>query len=214
MGMNERVSLAALSAEMGAKAVLLPFESVTRRFLTGRASVDYTPVLADKDAEYDELFQINIEKLVPQIAGPGSLEQVGPVADLEGQPVTQVIVGGGSSGRFDDLRMAAEIVKGRQVHKDCRLLVAPASRLVYLEALKKGLIRILAEAGAVVMHPGSPVQPVGLSSAMAHERCLTTGAPRERYHGTGTPEIYICSAATAAASALNAAVTDPIQHRR
>lgn len=214
MSIGERSTLSNLSVEMGAKAAICPYESVTRRYLTGRSASDFSPVLADKDAEYEEMFQTNIDRLMPQIAGPDRLDNVKVAAELEGLAVHQVVVGTCISGRFEELRIAAEILKGKQVHPDCRMLVVPASGPIYLEALKKGLIRVFVEAGAIVMNPGCRVALVGGQGLLAPgERCLVTANCRLRGPGgSANGEVYLCSAATAAASALNAAITDPTRY--
>lgn len=216
MGISERTTLAGLSVEMGAKAAIFPYESITRRYLTGRTTTNYTAVMADKDAEYEDIFQINIDRLTPQVAGPGCFDRIRAAAELEGLTINQVIIGTGSSGRYDDLRVAADIIKGKQIHDDCRLLIVPASRSVYLEALKKGLIRVFVEAGAIILNPGCRVHPHDDQGLLAQgERCLVT-ASGEHPEGVDSNkrEVYICSAATAAASALNAAVTDPTRYGR
>ncbi len=211
MSINERQTLSLLSTSMGAMAALCPFDSSVRRYLNGRTGTQYHPVVADKDAEYQEIFQINIEQLVPQIMCPGDPGEVKPVAELENLTVSQIIIGTSANGRFEDLRIASEVLKGRQVSENCQLFICPASRSVYIEALKKGLIRILAEAGAVILPPG--VEP-GINSPIPTlaegENRLSTGCqtvPGERQ--TDSTSTYYCSPATAAASAINAAITEP-----
>jgi 3-isopropylmalate/(R)-2-methylmalate dehydratase large subunit len=212
MSVSERTTLTNLSVEMGAKTAICPYEAVTRRYLTGRSASDYWPVVADKDAEYEAMYQINVDRLAPQIAGPNRFDKIRAVAELEEVPVHYVVLGGCVSGLFEELRIAAEILKGKQVHPDCRLVVIPASRSIYIEALRKGLIRILAEAGAAIMDPGcrTPLSGNPAFGGAPGERSLTTAncwLSESRPHTDS--EIYFCSAATAAASALNASITDP-----
>ncbi|MFQ6008888.1 MAG: aconitase family protein, partial [Candidatus Zixiibacteriota bacterium] len=214
MSISERTTLTNLSVELGAKAAICPYEAITRRYLTGRSASDYAPVIADKDAEYEAIYQINIDRLAPQIAGPNRFDKIRAVAELEELPVHYVILGGCVSGRFEELRIAAEILKAKQVHSDCRMFVIPASRSIYIEALRKGLIRILAEAGAAIIDPG-------YQTPLLVDRLLLD--PGQRYLTTANcwlsesylhkdAEIYFCSAATAAASSLNAAITDPTRY--
>ncbi|HPI33547.1 MAG TPA: aconitase family protein, partial [candidate division Zixibacteria bacterium] len=132
MSISERVTLCNASADLGAKAAICPFEAVTRRYLNARGGGRYQAMLSDKDAEYVEMFQINIDQLTPQIAGPNSAAEIHAARELDGLSVQMVVIGGGTNGRFDDLRVAADILKGKQVHQDCRVLVVPASRSVYL----------------------------------------------------------------------------------
>ena len=131
-------------------------------------------MVADRNAEYEEMYQITIDHLTPMLAQATATMEVLPVTERESLPVQVIVLGTASNGRFDDLRIAAEILKGKQVHADCRLLVYPSSRSVYLEALKKGLIRVLVEAGAVVMYPGYGGLTDIRTMLAAGERALTT----------------------------------------
>ncbi len=216
MNISERITLCNASTDLGAKAAVCPFEAVTRRFLNPRTGAHYQPVLPDKDADYLEMFQINIDNLPPQIAGPNTIQALRPVQELDGLSVQLVVIGTGINGRFDDLRVVADIVKGKKVHDDCRMLVIPASRTVYIEALKKGLIRQFVEAGAVVMDPAAGLYADNLHLLLGSgERCLTTTNAAlfdtAEKHGA---ELYLCSPATAAASALNARITEPTPYVR
>jgi homoaconitase/3-isopropylmalate dehydratase large subunit len=215
MSIGERFTLANLSASAGATAAVCHFDSATRRFLTARATGGYAPVIADKDAVYGGMYQINTDQLIPQIAGPNTVGKVRAVAELEGTPVNQIILGTCSSGRFEDLRIGAEILKGKKINRDCRLLVIPGSRTVYLDALKKGLIRAYVEAGAVIMNPGFRADMGAIVRSMAAgEKCLATigsldFADHDDAVDSSGRDIYICSPATAAASALSGSITDP-----
>ena len=214
MNISERYTLTNVAMDMGARAALAPFDSITRRYLTGRTNSDYAPVVSDKDAVYDEMYQINIDQLTPQIFCPGKVNGVKAVAELEGLPAHQIILGTCTNGRLDDLRIAAEILKGKQVHTDCRLVIFPASRVVFLEALKKGLIRVLVEAGAIIMHPGCNTCFGGNAEIFAvGSRTLATADGSFLKGGLALQtETYLCSPATAAASAINAAITDPTRY--
>lgn len=216
MSISERVTLCNASADLGAKAAICPFEAVTRRYLNSHGGGHYQAMLSDKDADYLEMFQINIDQLAPQIAGPNTTAEIHAVKDLDSLSVQLVVIGGEANGRFDDLRVVSDILKGKQVHQDCRLMIVPASRSVYLEALKKGLIRIFAEAGAAVADPSAGLHAGHLAEQVAPgERCLATSNTslfaRAGVHGA---ELYVCSPATAAASALNARITDPTPYVR
>ncbi|UCD64808.1 MAG: hypothetical protein JSW34_05070 [Candidatus Zixiibacteriota bacterium] len=213
MGISERFTLTSLTLDTGAIVAVCSFDSITRRFLTGRTSLHYRPMVADKNAEYEQIYQINIDHLNPQLAHVAT-DQIKPVAESEGLPVSLIILGTASNGRFDDIRVAAEVLKGKRVSPECRLLIYPASRAVYLEALKKGLVRILVEAGAIVMYPGYWTR-AGRRGSLADrgERVLATSNSR-LVDGLDPEqsEVYLCSPATAAASALNAAITDPARY--
>jgi 3-isopropylmalate/(R)-2-methylmalate dehydratase large subunit len=216
MTIGERFSLSGLSLRTGAKAVMCAYDATTRRYLTGRTMTRYQPVVPDKDAEYSSQYQINIEHLVPQIAlKSGAAADIRPVSELEDTPVQQVILGSHTAGRFEDLRVAADILKGKQVHEDTRLVIIPGSRQVYLEALKKGLIRVFAEAGAIIMNAGDCSCTLGSELYMTEgERCLTTCGAVDLERETAGRDVYLCSPATAAASALRGVITDPTRFVR
>ncbi len=210
MSVSERFTLANLALDLGARAAVCPFDSTVRRYLTGRTMTAYSAVIADRDAVYEGLYQINIDHLAPQLLKSGKSPDVRPVADLEGMSVQLVVLGTCSNGRFDDLRIAADILKGRKLNPECRLLIYPGSRSIYLEALKKGLIRVFIEAGAIVMHPGCWQSLDEKSYLAPGERALATtnGAFGKAFNAIDA-EVYLCSPATAATSALNGAITDP-----
>jgi homoaconitase/3-isopropylmalate dehydratase large subunit len=209
MSISERFTLCGLAPTTGAAAAICPFDSATRRYLTGRVSAAVTPVMADRNAVYEQHYQVNIEQLPPQIAPLGKWAEIKPVAELETLPVNRVILGSAINGRFDDLRIAADILKGKKISADCNLLVFPASRTTYLEALKKGLIRILSEAGATIFPPGCGSHDLPAWGMLTEgDRCLTTA------DGSGLvvpekAEVFLCSPATAATTALKAAITSP-----
>ena len=210
MTISERFTLCNLSRDIGAVSAICSFDSVTRRYLTGRTQAQFMPVIADKNAEYADLYQINIDKLPPQISN-GNNESIKPAAEYENLAVQVIIIGTESNGRFDDLRVAAEILKGKHVSPDCRLYIYPSSRSVYIEALKKGLIRVLVESGATIVFPGAHnIFETGSPFLAKGERALVTS----NYSLIGSldaekSDVFICSPATAAAAAINGTITDP-----
>lgn len=213
LSMSERITLSTLAAELGACGAICPYDSLTRRFLTGRSSVSYRPVIPDKNAEYTEQYQIGVESLTPRLLDPTA--GVKPVSELDGLPAPLIVLGTLANGRFDDLRIAAEILKGKQVHPDCRLVVIPASHSVYLEALKKGLLRLFIEAGAIILPTTGQLETRLLGALGANERCLIAAdlATARTLAGPTIP-FAVVSPATAAVSALNGAITDPTRFVR
>jgi len=211
MTISERFTLTNMAVEIGAKVAICPFDTTTRRYFLGRTKMPFRPALADKDAVYEETYEFNVERIKPQAATPHSIDRVAPVAELEGLPIAQVVIGSCANGRFDDLRVAADIFKGKKVDPDVRVLIFPGSRAVYLEALKKGLIRAFIEAGGTVMNPGiGPYRGDGTSLLAPGERCLATTSDNSRgVMGSPEAEVYLVSPATAAASALRGVITDP-----
>ncbi|MDF1543502.1 MAG: aconitase family protein [bacterium] len=218
--MSERFTLAGMAHTLKARGAICHFDSTIRRYLTNRNNSQYAPVVADKDAIYDGLYQMNIDHLPPQIAGPNSFESIRAVSELEDTHIDQVVLGTCASGRFDDLRIGAEIIKGKKISKNCRLLVVPGSTAVYLEAVKKGLIRAYIEAGAIIMYPGYGHSPQAILNLLAPgEKCLATignmpelSTEEQIQNEANPPEIFICSPATAAASALTGSITDPTRY--
>ncbi len=216
MSVGERFTLSNLTALTGARAGTCAYDATTRRFLTGRTLTRYQPVLPDKDAEYQQIYQLNIEQIGPQIASGSNPVDIRRVEEAEDLPVSLIVLGPCTTGRFEDLRVAAEILKGRQVHEDCLMAVIPGSRRVYLEALKKGLIRVFAEAGAVMMSPGCGAEVLRRGGLLApNDRCLTTSYRQFLDGQNGSRvEMYLCSPATAAASALHGVITEPTRYLR
>lgn len=148
----------------------------------------------------------------PQIACPHSVDNVKPVKDVAGLKVHQVLIGSCTNGRLEDLKVAAEILEGKKVHPDVRLLVIPASRRVYLEALKAGYIEIFIKTGALVLNPGcGPCLGAHQGLLASGEVCLST--TNRNFKGRmGSPEsfIYLASPATAAISAVKGEITEPL----
>jgi 3-isopropylmalate/(R)-2-methylmalate dehydratase large subunit len=209
MSLSERITLTELLSALDPAAVICPYDATTRRFLNGRSTGRYAPFMPDKDAEYENAYQVHVDHVTPMVICHCDIHQVKAAAELESTPVHHVIVGGCTSGRFEDLRIASEILRNKEVHVDCRLYVVPGSRTVYLEALKKGLIRLFVEAGAIVTHPGY-LPPVALKANGEGEKVLATASSAffDRTN-SAAKNIYLCSPATAAASALNGVITDP-----
>lgn len=216
MTIGERYALASLSSATGAVATICAYDATTRRYLTGRTMTRFQPVMPDKDAEYQQIYQVNIDQLTPKIEKQGAEREIKELAEVDGLTVHQVILGTCTAGRFEDLRVAADVLKGKQVHADCRLIIIPGSRAVYLEALKKGLIRVFVESGAVVMYPGCYPGAMENSGFLAEgERCLTTAnRPIPGLTDSTGAEVFLCSPATAAATALNGVITDPTRFVR
>jgi 3-isopropylmalate/(R)-2-methylmalate dehydratase large subunit len=212
MSIEERMTLCNMAVEAGAKTGLCAADEVTRRFLEdqGRGE-DYMPLSPDPDASYERLIGLNVSDLSPQVAFPHFVDNVRPIEEAEGIPIDQVFVGTCTNGRLSDLRVVAEILKGHKVHPCLRLLVGPASRRIYLDALREGLLETLVEAGAVILPPGCGAC-VGVHQGILAdgERCLST--QNRNFQGRmGNPhgEIFLASPATAAATAVRGKITDP-----
>jgi 3-isopropylmalate/(R)-2-methylmalate dehydratase large subunit len=211
MSVASRQVLCNMAAEMGAKNGYVAPDDTTEAWLTGRTSKAYQIILPDPDATYAQVLDYDVSNLVPQVAKPHRVDNVVPVTDMAGTRIHQALIGTCTNGRLEDLRSAAEILRGRYIAPGVRLLVLPASREVLLDAIEAGIISDLLAAGATLLNPGCG------PCLGAHEGCM---APGERTISTANrnfrgrmgsreAEIYLASPATVAASALAGTITDP-----
>ena len=212
MSMSGRFTIANMAVEAGAKVGLFPSDEVTREYLKaeGRGK-GYKPLAADADAIYEKTIRINVNKLEPTVSKPHTVDNTALARELKGTKIQQVVIGTCTNGRLEDLAVAADILKGNRPAKGVRLIIAPASRRVLLEAIDTGYIKTFIESGAIVLPPGcGPC--LGLHQGMLGdgEACLST-ANRNFEGRMGNPKsfIYLGSPATAAASALTGEITDP-----
>jgi 3-isopropylmalate/(R)-2-methylmalate dehydratase large subunit len=209
--LSGRMTLCNMAAEMGAKNAYVAPDEKTRAFLEGRAPRTYDEVLPDEGAAYERTLSYDVAGLGPQVACPHAVDNVAPVGEVAGTCVDQVVVGTCTNGRVDDLVVAANILRNRRVAPGVRVLVFPASRATYLEALGIGALATLAEAGCIIMNPGcGPCLGAHEGVLAAGEVCLSTANRNFRGRmGSTEAEVYLCSPATAAASALYGRITDP-----
>lgn len=210
--MDARFTLCNHAAELGAKAAVMPYDDKTEAWLAGRVQGPQDPVSADPDALYEETREFNLSSLDPRISLPSKIDQVAPVREAVGKAVDMAFIGSCTNGRLDDLETAAKILAGKRVAKGTRLLVNPGTRGVYLQALEAGIIRTLAEAGALVL-PAGCGSCVGMNRQYvpADGEIVISSANRNLQGRLGNPnaDIYIASPATVAASALTGKITDP-----
>ena len=210
--MSERLTIASMAVESGAKVGLFPSDEITRSYLErhGRGQ-KFRPLNPDPDTSYERVVEIDATRLEPLVAKPHSVDNTALVRELEDMKVQQVFIGTCSNGRLEDLAVAAEILKGRKRHPDTRLIVAPASRGILSEAIQAGYIQALIEAGAVIAPPGCAAC-LGVHHGVLGdgEVCLST-ANRNFKGRMGNPEafIYLASPATAAATAIAGRIADP-----
>ena len=212
MTVSERLTIANMAVEAGAKVGLFPSDRVTQSFLRAHGRGDkYVKLVPDADASYERVISVNLDRLEPMLALPHAVDNVRPVTEAKGVKTEQAFIGTCTNGRLEDLAVAADILKGKKTHRNTRLLVAPASRQVLLEAIRRGYIRTLVEAGATILPPGCAAC-LGLHQGVLAdgEVCIST-ANRNFKGRMGNPEgmIYLASPATAAASAIKGEITDP-----
>ncbi|HIE16694.1 MAG TPA: 3-isopropylmalate dehydratase large subunit [Dehalococcoidia bacterium] len=212
MTISDRLTIANMAVEAGAKVGIFPSDGVTRRYLTSRGRVNkYKAVYPDVDAEYERAVAIDVAELEPMVAVPHTVDSVVPARMLTGTKVDQVFIGTCTNGRLEDLAVAASILKSKKCHPSVRLLVAPASQQVLTTALRAGYIETLIAAGAILLPPGCAAC-FGLHQGVLgdNEVCLST-ANRNFKGRMGNPDasIYLASPATAAAAAITGEITDP-----
>jgi 3-isopropylmalate/(R)-2-methylmalate dehydratase large subunit len=212
MPMSERLTIASITVEAGAKTGLFPSDEVTKGYLESRGrGQSYHPLESDHDASYERVIEMDVTKLEPMIAKPHAVDNTTPVTELEDVEVQQVFIGTCSSGRLEDLEVVAGILIGKKRHPDVRLIVAPASKEVLSEAIRRGYIQILLDAGAIILPPGCAAC-LGLHHGVLGdgEVCLSTS--NRNFKGRmGNPDafIYLGSPATAAATTITGRITDP-----
>jgi 3-isopropylmalate/(R)-2-methylmalate dehydratase large subunit len=210
--MNDRRTIATQGAEISADFTTFPVDELCRDFLEAHSGRPYTAADADPDASYEAVREIDLSTLEPYVARPGGVaHNAVPVSEIEQRPVNQCFIGSCANGQLEDLRIAADVLRGQQVARGVRLIVTPASQAVYAEAIKAGYVEAIADAGAIVTNSTCGAcfgYHMGLLGK--GEVCLT--ASTRNFKGRmGSPdaEIYMASPYTVAASAIAGHVIDP-----
>lgn len=223
LSMDDRFTIANMAIEAGGKNGIFPVDDVTveyieahmnpaRREACQKAGIPaYTVYEADEDAEYDETYVIDLSQLKPTVAFPHLPENTHTIDEVGDIAIDQVVIGSCTNGRLEDIKTAAEILKGRKVAKGLRVIVIPATQQVYLDAMKAGYIQTFIEAGAIVSTPTCGPCLGGYMGILAdHERCVsTTNRNFVGRMGHVTSEIYLASPAVAAASAVTGKISGP-----
>lgn len=213
MSTSGRLVLCNMSVEAGATSGIVPADGETVRYLRDEAGVNdpVTLVLPDSNANYVQEIDIDVSDLEPQVACPHTVDNVKSICDVVGTNVHQIVIGSCTNGRLDDLQIAARIIRGRKISGNTRMLVFPASGKIYSQALERGYIGDFMEAGAVVMNPGcGPCLGIHEGALADGEVALsTTNRNFKGRMGNPKSEVYLCSPAVAAASAITGEITDP-----
>jgi 3-isopropylmalate/(R)-2-methylmalate dehydratase large subunit len=210
MDIDERMTLCNVVIESGAKTGIIKPSPEILASLKEKSPLSFPLVESDSDAVYEQSYSFDAGKIEPQVALPPSPDNVVPVSEIKNVPIHQAFIGSCASGRMEDLRMAARILKGRKIHPAVRMIIIPGSRQIQLQALKEGLIEVFLEAHAIVSTPSCG----GCSGVQAFlsgkEVCIGTGTRNEPGRmGSFEAQIYLASAATVAASAITGEITDP-----
>ena len=213
LSMDGRFTMANMAIEAGAKAGLFAVDDKTREYVRGRARRPYTVHESDGDADYGRVVEYDVSGLEPQVACPHSPSNTKPVSGIGRIEIDQVVIGSCTNGRLEDLRIAAQVLGGRQVHPRVRCIVIPGSQSVYLEALREGLIEAFVNSGAAVSTPTcGPCLGGYMGVLAAGERCVST-TNRNFVGRMGSPEseVYLSNPAVAAASAVAGRIASPAE---
>jgi 3-isopropylmalate/(R)-2-methylmalate dehydratase large subunit len=211
LSIESRVTMSNMAVEIGAKFGIFNADEKTLVYLKGRGEGSLQEIAADADASYLATHEIDVSGLAPQVACPHSVGNVKPVTEVQGKPVNQAVLGSCTNGRVEDLKAAAEILKGKRVDPSTRLLVYPASRDVYIQAMEEGAIKDLAEAGGIICNPSCGPCFGGHVGLMSKGEACISSTNRNFKGRMGSPEaeVYLASPATVASSALKGVITDP-----
>ena len=211
ISMDSRFTICNMAIEAGAKNGIIPFDDITADYVKNRNKRPYKVYLPDEDADYKEVFEIDVSSIPLEVALPHLPSNVKPAEELGDIYIDQVVIGSCTNGRMEDLRIAAQILKGKKVHPYVRLIVIPATQEIYLQALREGLIEIFISAGASVSTPTCGPCLGGHMGILAKgERALAT-TNRNFIGRMGHPEseVYLCGPAVAAASSIAGKITVP-----
>ncbi len=208
----ERMTICNMTVEMGAKNGIIEPNKATIEYLKKRLPQEKFKIYtSDPDYDYHEEFYFNIDDLEPQIACPNSVDNVKDARNVLGTHIDEAFIGSCTNGRFEDLRMAAEILKDEKVHDDVRMIIVPASSETYLKALKKGLIKIFIDAGAIVCNPGcGPCLGAHMGVLSSGEVCISTS--NRNFQGRmGDPKskVYLANPIIVAQSAIKGEISIP-----
>jgi 3-isopropylmalate/(R)-2-methylmalate dehydratase large subunit len=212
IGMDGRLTMATISAELSAEFSLFPYDRVLEEYLEGRAKWPYEPAHPDPDAVYDTVIDVDLASLEPQVVKPGRVAwNSANVTEVAGQKVDQAFIGSCANGRLSDFAVAAEMVKGRTVAPGVRFIVTPGSQAILKEAIKAGYVETLMDAGAVVTSSTCGACFGGHMGLLADGEVCITASTRNFKGRMGSPnaDIFMGSPATVAASAVQGVITDP-----
>jgi len=204
--LSERMTIVNLASEMGAKNAVFPPDEVLQKYLNAANGV-----WADPDAKYIKEYCIELSEVFPVVAAPHHVDNVKAVSEVAGTPIQQAVIGTCTNGRIEDIRIAAEIIKGKTLPSDFQLLVIPASREIYLQAMEEGLIQIFLHAGANILSP-SCGPCLGTGQGIPADGINVISTANRNFKGRmGNPNanVYLASPATVAYSALAGQITDP-----
>ena len=211
MDVAGRLTMCNMAVESGAKNGIMEPNKAILDYLNARNIKDFQIFRSDKDSIYERRYDFDVNDLQPQIACPDNVDNVYPISRVEGAEINQAFIGSCTNGRLEDLRLAAGILEGAKVHDDVRLIIVPASKNIYLDALKEGIIEIFLDAGAIVCNPGcGPCLGAHMGVIGQGEVCIST-TNRNFVGRMGDPdsEVYLANPAVVAASSIAGEIKEP-----
>ena len=211
LSMDDRFTMANMAIEAGGKNGIFPVDDKTIEYVKEHSNKEWTKFEADEDAEYDAVYEIDLSKLRPTIAFPHLPENTKTVDEAKGLEMDQVVIGSCTNGRISDMRIAAQVLKGKKINPNIRAIILPGTQKVWLQCVEEGLAQIFVEAGCVFSTPTCGPCLGGHMGILAKgERALST-TNRNFIGRMGHPEseVYLASPAVAAASAITGKITDP-----
>lgn len=213
LSMDERFTMANMAIEAGGKNGIFPVDDTTLAYIKEHSVKEYTIYEADNDAVYDAVYTIDLSQLKPTVAFPHLPENTKPIDEVGEIKIDQVVIGSCTNGHITDLRIAAEIMRGRKVAKGIRTIIIPATQAIYLQAMEEGLLKIFIEAGAIVSTPTcGPCLGGHMGILAAGERAVaTTNRNFVGRMGHVDSEVYLASPAVAAASAITGKISCPCE---
>lgn len=213
LSMDDRFTMANMAIEAGGKNGIFPVDDVTIEYMKEHSTKEYTVYEADEDAEYDETYTIDLSQLKPTVAFPHLPENTKTIDQVGDIKIDQVVIGSCTNGHITDLRIAADIMKGRKVAKGLRVIIIPATQTIYLQAMEEGLLKTFIEAGAIVSTPTcGPCLGGHMGILAAGERAVaTTNRNFVGRMGHVDSEVYLASPAVAAASAITGKISCPCE---
>ena len=211
LSMDDRFTICNMAIEAGGKNGIFPVDEKTIEYMKEHSKKEWTEFNADEDAEYEAVYQIDLSKIRPTVAFPHLPDNTRTIDEIGEVKIDQVVIGSCTNGRLSDLRIAAEILRGKKVHEDIRCIIIPGTQKIYLEAMNEGLIKDFIEAGAVVSTPTCGPCLGGHMGILAKgERAVsTTNRNFVGRMGHVESEVYLASPAVAAASAISGKIANP-----
>jgi homoaconitase/3-isopropylmalate dehydratase large subunit len=205
------MTISNMVVEAGAKfGIFLPDKKL-ESWLKQRTNQFYKPTKPDKNAEYEKIFEYDLSEITPVVAKPSDPGNLAKIEEVEGLAIDQAFLGSCTNGRMEDLRIAAKILKGKKINPKTRMIITPASKEIYLTALREGLVEIFLQSGAIVTNSTCGACIGGHLGVLGPDEICISSTNRNFVGRMGDPtsKVYLASPATVAASALNAKITDP-----